>query len=222
MQISVDLEYIKKAIDESQHCQRNWDLSKQISNADLELIIDSIILCPSKQNLAYYDAYVITNRTVIEEIYKNTDGFVLNPTTGETTTNSQTLANVLIAFTKREFGKNTAEDDTHRNIQMDELLSNKQVSENTIRDLTKDAHIALGIAAGYCNLTSNILGYRTGFCTCFNPFVIQKIINSDQEVMLLLGIGFEDQTKNRRIHHYNDNIMFPAKRKVDITITKID
>ena len=222
MQTTFDPTYIKKAIVKSQHCQRNWDLSKTIPEQDLELIIDSVTLCPSKQNLAYYDVHVITNRSVIEQIHSKTDGFVLNPNTGETTTNAQTLANLLLVFTKRPLGKNTFINDSHRNEQMDEFLSIEKTSQKAIDRLDKDAHLALGVAAGYCNLTSSILGYRTGCCTCFDGNGIQQIINSDQEVMLLMGIGFEDRTKNRRIHQKDDNIMFPTKRKVDINVTKID
>lgn len=222
MQTTFDPTFVKKAIVKSQHCQRNWDLTKQVPEADLQLIIDSITLCPSKQNLAYYDAHVITNRNVIEQIHANTDGFVLNPTTGETTTNAQTLANVLIVFTKRPLGKNTADNDTHRNTQMDDLLAAGPTSNKSLKELDRDANIALGIAAGYCNLTSSILGYRTGCCSCFNPDAVQEIIGSDQEVMLLMGIGYPDEKRNRREHQVNENIMFPTKKKVDIKITRVE
>ena len=45
---------IQKAVTRSQHCQRNFDLSKQIPEDDIDLIIHSVTNCPSKQNIAYY------------------------------------------------------------------------------------------------------------------------------------------------------------------------
>ena len=47
---------IIKAIHRSQHTQRNYDLSKKIPQADLDLIIEAATQCPSKQNIAYYDS----------------------------------------------------------------------------------------------------------------------------------------------------------------------
>ena len=44
---------IKKSIIRSQHCQRNWDLAKEVYEADLELMLHSVTQCPSKQNAAF-------------------------------------------------------------------------------------------------------------------------------------------------------------------------
>ena len=63
---------IVKAIHRSQHTQRNYDLSKTIPIEDLKTIITSATQCPSKQNVAFYDLYVITNRRVINDIYETT------------------------------------------------------------------------------------------------------------------------------------------------------
>ena len=66
---------LKETIHESQKCQRNWDLSKQISDEDKSLIIESATNCPSKQNLNYYKLHVIEDRDKIEKIHENTRGF---------------------------------------------------------------------------------------------------------------------------------------------------
>jgi hypothetical protein len=44
---------IKKAITKGQHCQRNWDLYKDIPEEDMDLLIHSVTQCPSKQNTAF-------------------------------------------------------------------------------------------------------------------------------------------------------------------------
>lgn len=212
----MDHAQIKKAIIRSQHCQRNWDLSKNIPEDDIELLIHSVTNCPSKQNIAYYDIFVITDRNIIENIHNETDGFITGPTT--TTTNSQVLANVLFAFVPRLNNDLVVRTGEHRNTQLDAFKSGN-VSEKDKAKLDRDRHTAIGIASGYLNLTASILGYSTGCCACFDPTRIQEIIGSDNPVELLMGIGFKDETKNRRTHH-NTNYIFPAKIKQPIKIIR--
>ena len=88
---------IKKSIHKSQHCNRNWDLSKTIPQEDVDLIVESATQCPVKQNLNFYKTHVITDRDKIEKIHNATAGFFID---GVRHTNSQTLANVLLAFTR--------------------------------------------------------------------------------------------------------------------------
>ena len=62
---------IKKAVIKSQHCQRNWDLSKSMPKEDLDVLVFAATNCPSKQNVSFYKVHVITNRDVIEKIHEN-------------------------------------------------------------------------------------------------------------------------------------------------------
>ena len=52
--------------------------------------------CPSKQNFKFYNLHVVTNRDIIEKVHSMTEG--LRNLEGEMSTNSQTLANLLIIF----------------------------------------------------------------------------------------------------------------------------
>ena len=52
---------IEKSVHKSQHCQRNWDLSKEVPKRDLEVMETAITQCPSKQNYAYYKVKYQTN-----------------------------------------------------------------------------------------------------------------------------------------------------------------
>ncbi len=197
---------IKKSIHKSQHCNRNWDLSKSIPQDDVDLITESATQCPVKQNLNFYKTHIITDRDKIEKIHGHTAGFFID---GVAQTNSQTLANVLIAFTqdeptmKREWLR---KDDEHGKSQ--KHIWNEE-HEKTCNDT--DRFMAVGIAIGYVNLVSTMLGYETGCCRCFDEAPIQEIIGDEHGLpLLLMGIGYPDPTRNRREHHTDSKTMFPS------------
>lgn len=204
---------IMSAVIKSQHCQRNWDLDKTIPQDDIDLLIHAVTNCPSKQNIAYYDVYVISDRDIIEQIHNETNGFVTGPTT--TTTNSQVLANLLFAFIPISDQKLLLKNNEHRNTQHDSLKS--QPSARDLELLQRDRYTAIGIASGYLNLTASILGYSTGCCSCFDQTVVQKIIGSENPVELLMGVGIKNDEKNRRLHHKTD-YLFPTKKKQNIKV----
>ena len=43
--------FIKESIHESQKCQRNWDLTQEMPQEDIDLILEAATNAPSKQNL---------------------------------------------------------------------------------------------------------------------------------------------------------------------------
>jgi len=206
----VDKKTITKAIIRSQHCQRNWDLSKQIPQEDLDILETAVSQCPSKQNVAYYKAIFVTDRDKIERIYETTDGFVKNFHTNETVTNSQVLANLLIVFAE-------ADEEPKENIFGDVFVPSKDLEKP--EDLLKDKHMAVGIGAGYANITASMLGYSTGCCACFDPAQVAKILGIDNHIHLLMGIGYKDETRPRREHHAED-FVFPTKKKQNIQVDK--
>lgn len=197
-------EQVKKAVIKSQHCQRNWDLSKSIPKEDLDLLIFSASNCPSKQNVAFYKIHVITNRSVIEQIHANTTGFNYG---GKSMTNSQTLANALFVFTE-----NHGYGEQHKNL----------VHGDNEQTIERDRHMAVGIAAGYLNLLASMMGYGTGCCACFDNKAIKKVLGVDSNIVLMMGIGFSDTGKNRRIHHTDSSFVFPTIIKEPIQITFIE
>lgn len=204
-------DHIAEAILRSQHCQRNWDLSREIPQEDLQLLVTAATQCPSKQNIAFYKAHFITNRALIEAIHENTVGFgrSLDPT--DLTTNSQTLANLLIvievvSLTKAIISKS------------DEIklwLNSGKPEEEWIRD----RNMAIGIAAGYLNLTASLLGYVTGYCTCFDENRIKEILGLGDKPTVLLGIGFKNTLMDRKVHHKEHDFMYPSKTKQQILTT---
>lgn len=208
---------IQKAVVRSQHCQRNWDISKEISEEDIQLLAHAATQCPSKQNIAYYDVYFITNRNLIEDIHNSTKGFFID---GEHRTNSQVLANLLIVFADKnleDVADNIEAEKFHRNAEIDTLTYQRLVTPV----IERDSNMAIGIAAGYVNLTASIMGYRTGCCACFDGAPIQKLLNSNT-VRLLMGVGYSDDARPRREHHKDGSIVFPTLKKQEIQYTIIN
>jgi nitroreductase len=194
---------LKKAIHRSQHCQRNWDLSKEIPDEDMDLIITAATQCPSKQNIAHYKVHAITNRDLIEKIHQNTVGFQV------VHTNSQVLANLLLVLEYNPVSN-------HKNL----FSYNKEISQSDKNDsFLRDAHMAVGVAAGYVNVISSIIGYSTGCCACFNGPAIKELLGLKSDVLLMMGIGFKDPNLNRRIHHENHDFTFPSIKKEEIAVT---
>jgi len=213
MELIMDHSSITKAIIKSQHCQRNWDLSKEIPEGDIKLLATAATECPSKQNIAFYKLHFITDRTIIENIHNQTSGFVVNifPTHTDYITNSQTLANLLIVFEK--YSDLSDKYDQTRNDQTRNI--SKGLDDHTH---TRDRLLSVGVAAGYINLTASLLGYSTGCCSCMNEVAVRKILDAEDEILLLMGVGFKDQARNRRMHH-NEDYMFPTKSKQPIPVS---
>ena len=208
---------IKQTIIRSQHCQRNWDLSKEIPQEDLDLIITSATQCSSKQNIAHYKIHAITNRDIIKAIYNQTDGFAISYEPYQSVKNTQVLANLLIVLEEVNIDISTKYD-AYRNDQL-LAISNGIINNNDAVALERDKNMAVGIAAGYLNLTASLLGYSTGYCACFDPPKIKDILNLEKHPILLMGIGFSDSNLDRRTHHENHTYMYPTKIKQEIQVT---
>lgn len=204
-------EDMKKVIHKSQHCQRNWDLSKEIPQEDLDTMLEAVTQCPSKQNKAFYKVHFITNRDVIEKVHEKTVGFgnylVINENTAkfQPQTNSQVLANLLVVFEKY------SEDKVQQH-------PNPELQFDTEYATEKDTNTAVGIAAGYLNLTGSLLGYSTGCCGCFKEDEMKEVLGLDNEPLLLMGIGHPDPTQSRRIHHNDPSFKFPTIKKSPIPV----
>ena len=220
--LKMDHVAIKKSIFKSQHCQRNWDLTQEMPEDDLDTLMIAATQCPSKQNIAFYKLHFVTNRDLIERIHGHTKGFVMKH--GETrdkteyTTNAQVLANLLIVF--EEYLDLSKAQDAGRNEQVIDL-TNGTAKASDLKLIEKDRMMAIGVAAGYLNLTASLMGYATGCCTCFMPNEVQKEMNIKGRPLLLMGIGIADKTRNRRIHQIQDFI-FPTKPKQPIPVEWIN
>jgi nitroreductase len=193
--INLNKTEIIDAIEHSQHCQRNWDLNKSIPEEHIDLLIEAVKRAPSKQNLAFYKAHFITDRSLIQAIANNTKTNGLDKWTHDNhisseRINSQSLANLLIVF---EYYEDYSEPSIHnRNAETKAVYLNHP-SENHIQILNNDRYTSIGIASGYVALIANMLGYSTGFCACLQSNHISKILGTDSKIVLLLGVGFPNE-----------------------------
>ena len=211
---------ITKAIHRSQHCQRNWDLTKEIPQEDLDLFMTAVTQCPSKQNVAHYRVHAITNRDLIEQIHDHTRGFTLSQTPYIAETNSQVLANLLVLFEYQPVELH-GEKDVIRSDETRALAAGAFTDVDKAR-LMKDCHMAVGIAAGYLNVVASMMDYSTGCCACYNSEPIEELLGLDNTVLLMMGVGFRNSEMNRRIHHANHSFMFPTKPKQPINVKFYD
>ena len=101
------------------------------------------------------------------------------------------LANMLLMFSlKKELTKG-------RHKEVDEA----KVNLGSARVANNDAHVAIGIAAGYVNLTASLLGLETGCCSCIMGYEeLKKMMHLDSDPVLLMGVGYKNKNINRRVH----------------------
>lgn len=219
---------IHDAILKSQRCQRNWDLSKQIPEEHIRVIETAVTQCPSKQNITFYKPIFITNREIIEKIYEKSMGaYTVDCDTGEgkCNTNPQVLANLLVALVEdydvNDLTKNP-QIKQHFGIPLSEFeINNEQYKyrdyEHMISQMEsqykRDQAIAVGIAAGYMNLSSSLMGYSTGCCQCVDDDAVSNILGTNRKLLLLMGIGFKDKNRPRREHHKEPGQMFLSHKK---------
>lgn len=232
----MDNDKIIKAVLRSQRCQRNWDLSKEMPQTDLDVIAAAVTQCPSKQNLTFYKPIFVTNREKIEQIHaasmlagtinKESKEYVMR-------TQSQLLANLLVVLVEdhdpEDLDKSPSMMSHHTGtLPQDIIDSHIQYYNNDMvrmlnlfeEDYKRDKATAVGIAAGYMNLAASLMGYSTGCCQCFDMPKVQQILGVQNQILLIMGIGFKDEHRNRREHHVFSEEMFPTNKK-NITVQLI-
>lgn len=208
---------IKKSIQKSQHCQRNWDLGREIPEEDLDVLRSAVTECPSKQNLVYYTPYFITHRETIEAIHSHTEGFKnLEDGVWKDHTNSQVLANLLVVFVQNSDVLKTVKVAYEDGIAEDahNIVKNNFEWNNETQD---EMMVSIGIASGYLNLTATMLGYSTGCCQCYDVDPIKELLGIIEKPILMMGVGFKDDSRNRRQHHVEDGFLFPTfSKKIEV------
>ena len=202
---------IYKAVHRAQHVQRNWNLDKAMPNSDVEIILEAASQATSKQNRAFYKVHAIQDRATIEAIHGNTKGFG-KADTGEITTNPQTLAHLVLVF------ESYNNPEYFKKIQMQHQWMKQELDLNNYRNqLLRDQHMAVGVAAGAINITAAMLGYGTGCCACFDYDAIKNLLGLEDQALLIMGIGIPGD-KNRRVHHMDENFVFPTFKKEPIEV----
>ena len=153
----------------------------------------------------------ITNREVIKQFMIKQQG--LQITKQVVVKQISQLANLLIAFEEEDYiDRHT--DTVFRN---DELLAHDkdEITQKQKDVLARDRFMAIGIAAGYVNLTASMLGYGTGCCACFDENDIAETIGPKIIIKLLMGVGFKNADKNRRVHLSRDFVFHKSPQEIE-------
>lgn len=154
-------------------CQRNWDESYQIPEEEIKYITDVATIVPTKQQRSVFSLIAITNRQVIDEIFK-----ICYEKTNKWMTfkqNSQVRANLLLVWTSGPHP-----------------YSGQSLG------------LAVGISSSAAAMAGAELGYKTGFCKCFEASEAKEILEKyvgklpGKEVPLMLGIGKPDKNFDTR------------------------
>ena len=203
---------LKEIIHKSQICQRNWDLSEEIPQEHVDLIVEAVTQSPTRQNIPFYNVDVVTDRSLINSIHNNSAFFKIKQgmelaeysravVKGSddwksekdeegviTKTNPQVLAPLLLVF--------SANEETYYDNQ---LRHGIDATERVKWE--KDVSLSIGVASGFAKLISTQLGYVSGFCACYGE-EIDKLIGSS--VRLFLGIGKPDKNKKYTESHIEE------------------
>ena len=198
---------LKNAIYNAQKAQRNYDHTKVIPNNDLKLLIYAATNSPSKQNETHYRVHVITDENIIEEIYFHTKNFSLFTKDDikeqfsdeggvwkfdrdKCVRNSQVKANVLFVY----------EDYTGQARGGDHILAKNNKESVTVPTYIRSKDTSIGISVGELILTASILGYRSGISSGFDGKAVKKVLQSENPIKLLVGVGYNNEEVNRRQH----------------------
>ena len=206
---------IIKAIDSCQKAQRNYDLSKSIPESDLRTLIYAAKNSPSKQNETHYQLCVYTDNAIISQIYNHTKKFTLGINEAlekgkgeewlyenKSVKNSQIYANTLFVYLEDEGDARGA---THLRAQSGHGF------EQSV--LTEQKNYSIGISVGELILSASLLGYKTGICSAMDVEPIRQIIKTQKEPKLLVGIGYENEDRDRTEHAETLNKHVPENFK---------
>ena len=206
---------IKRTSEVIRRCQRNWDHSKSIPREHIELLAEVAKNSPAKQDEAYFDVYVITDRDLIEKLYENSDGFTTGVLEGEkfqVYPNSQTRANIVFCWVSRQptTMRNYYQDD-HDYVAFDP--SDKGIDNVKEPGSPKDpnewsrnienTYTSIGISTACVAQAAARLGYVTGYNKNVGDFdTIAEMPQSETEYLrYTLGVGFPNEDKP----HYIDD-----------------
>ena len=190
-----NLDQQKKIIDSIRQCQRNWDLSKDISQEHLDHLIYVATHSPSKQDEAYYNLHVITNKELIQELLNQTFAFSVPVVANQFSINlrnTQMGANAYFLWTRKD-------PPTQREMTFKGVLYS---TDDTRRK--ENAYAMIGISMGLVAYTAGSLGYKTGFNSnhgqSHGSMYIWKNklgIPENEDVTFGLGIGFPQEGRAR-------------------------
>jgi nitroreductase len=227
--INLTIDSLSDVLWNSQRCQRNWDLNRNISDADIQVLVNAIKSSPSKQNEKHFKVYVISNYDARKKIYDSTNCFAHDDDGISICYNadgsinykrqSQLMGNLLFVFCK---DKNSIYRSSESFSGSEFVDEDKKVSSAGLTDLStfekkrkvQDRYSttvlhSIGISVGYLLVTAHLLGYKTG---CSSGFDADSVIDitGNEHPEIIVAVGYDDKFRNRREEHFERGRLFPS------------
>ena len=178
-------------------CQRNWS-DEPVKESDIKTIVDTCMNMPTKQNVAMYELYVITDKDTREQLYDTSYVPELHLHHHQSRwRNGQMLAPLLFMWFSSSY------ENSRRN-------QPKEVFDTSITDPAQ-INLNAGISMGAAALAATQLGYFTGFNCCTGKeevwHGIAKKYNSDiGPFICALGVGNPISNLTRNIVPKNKHL----------------
>lgn len=182
------------AVNNSQRCQRNWDLSKEVDDETIAWLMEIGYSTATKQNLDTFEVVCIKDRSVIREFTKaatnpdyNRD--LLNTRLKEQlkagrNQNPQTDSNLLFLFFHKP------------DVRISDIRQKREgcLPEDKIK-FKRNTAFEMGMSASAISIGANSVGMRSGFCRCVFHDILPKDIldqhNLDtDDLEIMLGVGY--------------------------------
>lgn len=182
---------LKKYAETVERCQRNYDITQLLPKEHVDYILSVCTTMPSKNNKNLYRLLAIQNTSISKKIYVKGAWAAGDPKSKEVPNqyrNGQVYAPLLLIWD----GSICPED---RNSREDHLM-------------------AVGISSGAAALAAAELGYKTGFCVCFEEKKVEGVLNKhigqtlNLKITLMLGIGLPDSRFDRKECVLNDKVVY--------------
>ncbi len=210
--------YSKESIEQSlsiaRQCQRNWN-SQTVDPNDVEFFKQTLIQIPKKQGRVFHYTVFVENQDIINNIYFNArEESVKIPHNG------QMSAPLLVLFIPYDTGILPEHEE-----EVSENYNSDNDDQATYVYCANDIQVSIGIHSGMLALIANQLGYRTGFCSCFNS-VAKKIFADlckdiprpymlDYESTFAMGIGKFDDTRPHNYDSLHNTLMYRHRNAWD-------
>jgi len=186
---------LKKYAETAERCQRNYDITQLLPKEHVDYILSVCTTMPSKNNKNLYRLLAIQNTNIARKIYVKGAWTSGDPKLKEVPNqyrNGQVYAPLL-------------------------LIWDGSVRPINRKDSTEDLHMAVGISSGAAALAAAELGYKSGFCQCFQRKKIEGILNRhtgetlNLDITLMLGIGLPDERFDRKECVLDDEVVYTCK-----------
>lgn len=230
--INLTIDSLNSLLWDSQRCQRNWDLDKNIPDSDIQALVNAIKSAPSKQNEKHFKVYVISNYEARKKIYDCTNNFAHDDDGESICLNadgsvnykrqSQLMGNLLFVFCrdKNNIYRSSESFAGSKFVDEDKKVSHAGLLDLSTSEKKRDVQDkynsmglhAIGISVGYLLVTAHLLGYKTG---CSSGFDVDSVIDitGNEHPEIIVAVGYDDKSRNSREEHFERGRLFPSFNK---------